>query len=80
MARTIQARARIRKRGLASWAADLIWPPRSLLSEGDGRSAGGYRACVVGRVEFPRCAGMRMLRVPTPERRGAAGVLLRSVL
>ncbi len=57
--RTIATRARIRKRGLASWAADLIWPPRSLLTEAMVDRPGVIEPALWGELKFlgaPQCA------------------------
>ncbi|MEQ1616833.1 MAG: ComF family protein [Terricaulis sp.] len=59
MSHTIPTRTRIRKRGLASWAADLIWPPRSLLSEARVDRPGVIEPALWGELKFlgaPQCA------------------------
>jgi ComF family protein len=56
---SIQARPRFRKRGLAAWAADLIWPPRSLLSEAIVDRPGVIEAPLWSELSFlgaPHCA------------------------
>jgi ComF family protein len=47
------------KRGSLSWAADLIWPPRSLLSEARVDRPGAIEAALWGELSFlgePQCA------------------------
>jgi ComF family protein len=59
MKHSIQAGAAFRKRGLASRLSDLIWPPRSLLSDAIVDRPGVIEAALWGELNFlgePVCA------------------------
>lgn len=74
MDKSIRATALVRKRGLASRLSDLIWPPRSLLSDAIVDRPGVIEPALWGELRFlsdPMCS---VCGFPLPQAPGHGGV------
>jgi hypothetical protein len=69
MGSSYRAAGAFRKRGVISRLSDLIWPPRSLLSEAIVDRPGVIEAELWGELTFLGRPAVRLLRLAAPGRR-----------